>query len=453
MNYEASSAVRFVIGLAVSISVCSFVYNAPVHAETTSQQVPSKQIAVTVVDIAGNLAYVTPGSKAGIRSGQDINIDNTTYKVSAVANENATVLLEKHSLQIGAQGIAVVPSLVTKPQPLEKPEPLTHYESSWLAAQLPASSQTPKHVAIALARPGGSTEIITTVRGSTILPFQTGADSVSRFAVRGQLRSQPLTDIPFGIDADIEVSKWFGAGLTSDLGSGSRPIASVQELRLRYGNADRPIVGIGRLRYAASSVGLLDGIRVETPSYDGFSFFGFGGLVPNTLDGVPDADIARFGVGASYTNLQHDWRPTAEVTVYGSRFSGAIDERRANFDLRMYPGPLSLATFGEVSMFSSGNEWGASKVELTSFGVESRYSRKQFSTAVSLHSQQPERSRWLASLLPQGWLCTPQVQDATTTEPCDTSSNYAILLWQRHPIAGIDLLSAEGLPPLCLEAR
>jgi hypothetical protein len=228
------------------------------------------------------------------------------------------------------------------------------------------------------------------------------------------------------------VSLWLGDDLEVDrstgtraLGRDSRPLVRVRELAANYGDGATPLMaGLGRLRYAASTVGLLDGVRLASPSLGNLRVAAFGGVVPDTLDGQPAFDHRRFGVEALYHAPRSDWQPFVSVVAHGSQFDGALDERRLSSYASAFRGPLAMTAYAELSLFDQDNPWGAEQVELTSAGVDASFrtgGTRNTRYGLRLDMRTPERSYWLASLLPPGWLCTavPQPPGALLGEPCN----------------------------------
>ncbi len=407
---------RLVYTLAMVVAV-SVIGTAPAQAK-------DKKIRIKVVDVAGGVVYLKPGAKEGIRVGQKVALGKRSYRITGVNGTSASFALGKRVPKIGTTGSARVPITVESKRTPPKPLALASYKGQWQEASKPAHKQSPERIPIASLRVGGPTELSLSSQSSVILPLSEPEEGVARVSVRGRLRVEPFQENSFGVDVDAEIGRWFGRGLGTGLGSGSRPVAEIQEFRLRYGERDAPMLGIGRLRYAANSVGMLDGVRLEAEVAKGLSVFGFGGVVPRATDGRPSADLSRFGAGLLYANDKLSIRPEAELAVYASSFDGELDEQRATMNLRAYPGPLSIAGYGEVSIFDNDNEWGAARTELTSAGLDTRVSHGQWSASLGLSAQQPERSRWLASLLPASWLCTAEVQAGAAAEACNGHRDY-----------------------------
>lgn len=386
-------------------------------------QKSEKTLRVTVVDIAGGVIYVEPGANEGLRAGQTIKFGKRGYKVASVNSSSATLEVAGKGIpKLGAKGKARVEGTALAANTQVKPTKLAEYQNLWKPAPLPADSQTPQKIVIAMSRMNSSTEITVIGRGGITHVLSSDEDTVGHVSARTILSSQPFNDLALGIDADLEVGQWFGR--SGDQGRLSRPAVQLQELRLRYGDIESPALALGRMRNASRQLGQLDGARVRSEIAGGFSVFAFGGVVPDYLDGNPSGDLARFGGGVQYADDESSLRPNAELTLYGSRFDGGMDEKRATLDMRILPGAMSLSMSSEVSLFDKSNPWGSSSVEMTFASVDSRYHKGRFSTGISLSAQQPERSRWLASLLPKSWLCTTVADPSVSEEECDGDRNY-----------------------------
>jgi hypothetical protein len=197
----------------------------------------------------------------------------------------------------------------------------------------------------------------------------------------------------------------------------------VRELLFGY-NPGTFYAAAGRMRYAASTLGALDGARVRIPVGEGFSVGAFGGLLPNPLSAEPSVDAQRFGVEGTYSRPDLQLRPEAALVVHGSTFQGGLDERRLSGVFGIYPGLSRIGGHVEVSSFDANNPWKAGPIELTAAGVDAsvRAGILQFGGRFDL--RQPERSRWLASFLPTSWFCRTVPSPAgviSNNEPCDGS--------------------------------
>lgn len=402
----------------------------------------SRMLTVRVVEVAGGRAFIEPGEEAGLRAGQEVRFRKRRFRIAGVTRTGAVIDADakpgRAGLREGERGQARV-RVRQAAQGLEPPPPLTVFRNQWGEATRPASKQNPKAVPLG-AGMGASGRYRLVMQGgvASILPLgedparpgRSQANSMTRLSLGASLRAQPWQETPFGFDADVALSTWLGNGLGTGLGADSRPLVRVRELRLRYGDALEPMAGLGRLRYAASTVGLLDGVRVQTPAYGNWRVAGFGGFVPDVLSGRPAFDAARFGVETTYHDAASAWRTLVNVVAQGSLFDGALDERRLSSYLRMFRGPLAVMAHGELSMFDEDNPWGARRVQLTAAGVNAAVRVGPVRANARFDVRTPERSYWLASLLPQSWLCTarplppPNPADPNpTVEPCNGNSD------------------------------
>ena len=398
----------------------------------------SRVVTVRVVEVAGGRAYIEPGEEAGLRAGQNVRFRKRRFRIAGVTRANAVIELGDTRLRTGDRGRARV-VLREAAQGLEPPPPLSVYRNQWGEATRPASRQNPKAVPLGgpMGAPGryrlvvqGGVVSFLPLGDDPVRPQNPQANSLTRLSLGARLQAQPWRETPFGFDADVAVSKWLGNGLSRGLGADSRPLVRVRELRLRYGDAREPMAGLGRLRYAASTVGLLDGVRVQTPFYGKWRVAGFGGFVPDLLSGRPAFDAARFGVETTYHDAESAWRTLVNVVAQGSLFDGRLDERRLSSYVRMFRGPLAMMAHGELSMFDDDNPWGASPVQLSAAGVNASVRMGPMRASARFDVRTPERSYWLASLLPQSWLCTstplppPNPADPNpTVEPCNGNSD------------------------------
>jgi hypothetical protein len=397
----------------------------PARKEAPAAPAPTaaNEVAVQVVEVAGGRAYLTPGAGAGIRAGQTVRIGAQRLRIAAVTESYTVVELGKRGLREGMRGVAVKEEIEARGESERRaPVPLESFRGAWQAPRLPATAQNPAHVPLmGVAGGTGRYRVVLIGAAASVLPLEGERGSVNRVSLGAALHAEPWQGLPLGVDADLSVSRWLGAGIDDNLGlgAGSRPTLRVRELRLRYGEEYAPLAGIGRLRAATATVGVLDGVRVRTPRFSGFSLAAFGGYVPDATTAEPATDNARFGVELGYSDPDSAWRPWIEVVAHGSRFAGALDERRLSSHASVHHQILSLSSYAELSMFERDNPWGADRVELTAAGIDASVHLDDIRVSARIDKRQPERSRWLASLLPQSWLCTAAPQpDPDAVEPC-----------------------------------
>jgi hypothetical protein len=402
---------------------------AALASGTVARAESTKRVKVRVVEVAGGVAYITPGSTAGLRVGTRVRFAQKTFRILAVTSKNAAVELRKKArLRIGARGHAFVKraAAVGSVKKLAKPVALSSFDKQWPEAIRPAQTQETKTVVLGEITGASSYQLVVTASGSSLIPLQDDGDPVTRLTLGARLRAEPWSTTPLGVDLDLATSLWLGRGLDEDIGADSRPLLRVRELRLRYGSYANPMIGVGRLRYAASTVGQLDGARVSSPKLMGFTVSGFGGVVPHALSGAPDSGNTRFGAELTYENPSSSWRPWINLVAHGSRFDGAMDEKRLSSYFLLSPGPATLMGHAELSLFDSDNPWGADSVELSQAGVDAHLGTGPAHIGLRLDMRQTERSRWLESLLPPDWICTrvPEIPaDPPALEPCTGADN------------------------------
>ncbi len=219
----------------------------------------------------------------------------------------------------------------------------------------------------------------------------------------------------------------------------------MRELLASYGHAAGWYAGLGRMPYAASTLGTLDGLRLQAALGGGVTLAAFGGFLPNPLGGEMDFTGQRFGIEARIERPDLKLRPEGALVVYGSTFQGKPDERRVDATFGIYPGHSRVGGHVEVSNFDSGNPWGVNPIELTSAGVDEALRLGPFEVSARLDFVEPERSRWLASFLPSSWFCltvpTPGVPVAQ--EPCDGRSDM-------RAMGTLDLGYTKGMVALTL---
>ncbi len=378
-------------------------------------------VRVRVVDVAGGRAYVQPGADRGLRAGTRVRFGQRRFRVAAVNRTSAVIELGDRHLRVGNVGRARVRRRRTTNQADGLPDvtPLAAFRGQWPQPRRPALDQHPDPVPL-----GGNVNADDPLRLSalvgTLLRVPLGSEGrlLGRGFARVRLHAEPLHERPLSVDVDAQAQLWLGSDIASRPGDGSRPYLLVRRLELAYGRDAS--IALGRLRRASAFVGNLDGARVRTPTFGGgFSFGAFGGIVPNPTDGAPNLDVARFGAEAHFERPDNPLRPIATLVAHGSTYKG-IDERRLAAELYIHPDWGSAGAFAELSMFRPNNRWNAPRVDLTTLGMDFGFRTGPFSAHLHGSLRKPERSRFIDSLLPPEWTCTPTPQSgAPTDEPCD----------------------------------
>lgn len=381
-------------------------------------------VRVRVVEVAGGQAFVRPGEARGLRVGQRVRFGrgrNRSYRIVSVSRESAALDLEGRQVRTGARGTVRVRQQSADAETgegLSDVRPLESFRGQWPEARLPASTQDPDPVPLGQGVQTDQRLRIAAALGVLLrTPLGEEGDPLARVVARVNLHAEPLRERPMSIDVDAQAQLWLGEDVDQRAGDATRPYVLVRRLELAYGRDAS--VALGRLRRASAFVGTLDGARVRTPSFSGFSVGAFGGLVPNPTNGAPNFDVSRFGLEAKLERPDHPLRPRAALVAHGSTFDG-IDERRLALETYLYPDWGSAGGFAELSMFGSNNRWDAPRVDLTAGGLDFGFHTGPFSAHIHGGIRKPERSRFLDSLLPPEWSCTVEPQEGSPNdEPCD----------------------------------
>jgi hypothetical protein len=378
------------------------------------------------VEVAGSRVYIRPGATAGVHRNATASIRGKEYAVVESTDSYAVIAAGDDPPREQDKGWAtVVAEQDEKPAELPKPRPLDSWEHAWSSQEPPADSQRPRFVPLGAGDRDRRYDVRLSVAAGALIPLpgQVG----SSFAM-GQLNARVHVerfDAPAALDLDASLQGWAAADLAARVGGPTRPLVYVREL-LATITLGRWYAGAGRMKYAASTLGALDGIRVRRELGDGFQVGAFGGLLPNPLSGAPALDAQRFGVEGRYGRPDMAWRPEAALVAHGSTFGGRLDERRISGMFGLYPGPSRFGGYFEVSSFDANNPWKAPTVALTAAGLDQSIRFGRFELGARLDVRQPERSRWLASYLPSSWFCTTipaPASNPTQPEPCDGSSS------------------------------
>lgn len=400
--------------------------SAPAQTPTTAptQTLGPKAVAVTVVETAGTRAYVQPGATAGVRRNSTVSIRGKDYTVVDSSDSYAVVEMNGDVLHEQEKGRAtVVAEEEQKAVELPAPHPLSTWQQAWTAVEAPAAAQQPRFVPLGGEERNRRFDVRFTIAGGGIIPLggQVGS-GLSMAELNTRLHAEPFA-APVSLDLDASLQGWAAADLSNRVGGPTRPLIYVRELLAGYtlGNF---YAGIGRMRYAASTLGTLDGARVQQGLGEGFSIGAFGGLLPNALSGAPSLDAQRFGIEGRYSRPDLALRPEGALVVHGSTFGGTLDERRVSGVFGLYPGPSRFGGYFEVSSFDANNPWKQPTVALTAAGLDNSVRFGPFELGARVDVRQPEMSRWLASYLPASWFCTTVPapgSNPTAAEPCNGS--------------------------------
>lgn len=388
---------------------------------------PLRSVKVSVVDVGGGRAYVSPGEDGGLEEGTEVLIEQRRLKVAAVSSTYAAVDVEGPLPALGAEGVALVREQADREAAAphrDTPTPLERFEGQWSAPTLPSSAQEPVPVPLGRVRPRRVLLGLSLGTGANI--GLQGRPTTVDGNLRVRLRAAPIEGVPFRIEADVEGQFWWAPDLAQRSGGDSRPWVDVRALQLSYGETYGFYAALGRLRYAAATLGMLDGARIQSPSLRGFTIGAFGGLVPHPFTGITEWQVGRFGVDVTYQNLSSALRPMASLVAHGSVFEGALDERRIGLDVGLYPAESRVGGHLELSFNDVDNPWNAPVAEVAAAGVDGSYRRSWFEVGGRFDVRRPERSRWLDSILPPSWLCTALATNEGPPEPCagDDDTRY-----------------------------
>jgi len=366
------------------------------------------RVTVKVVDVAGDTIFVEPGRAAGLAPGVAVRIGERDLVVVDTTDKAAALRADATPVAVGDAGTAEVTPGAATPK-LPAPRPLDAFRDQWPAAALPATTQQVTAVPlVAAARPG-----------ATQLAFYANAYStLDKGGVAGQLEGRAVTsfaildDRPLGADLDAS-ARLFSDGYNKQ----ERTPFFVRAAQLRYGSAADPSLVLGRLRYAATSVGMLDGGRAAT-HVGNFELAAFGGLVPDPVSGKPDTSASRFGAEMIYERASSAWQPRVAIVAHGSTWEGQLDEERLSVDASANHGATWLDGWAELQAFSSDNQWGASAVELTGAGASAEWRSQGAHLGADVTFLRPERSLRLAATLPDSWLCARVPKPGDVLEAC-----------------------------------
>jgi hypothetical protein len=375
-------------------------------------------VEVRVVEIAGKRAYLSAGSTKGLHAGTRIDFGKFEARVEQTSHSYAVVPARK--LRVGFRGVADVRRVAgdEKSEKLPPPRPLSAFENVWPEAQLPATKQTPKPVPLGRFRGGaGRTDATISALGAAFVPLGDDIDSVGRGELRARLMA-PLSDgLPLRVQADASLQGWFGRYTTGVAAGDSRPFWRVRELALVLGRPDGYGAQLGRLRYAAANLGPLDGARVEAARWGVLKVAGFGGLLPDPIDGQIALGAGRFGVELDFAGEELASRPELTVVLQGSVFDGKVDERRVFAQGQLWPGQHRIGAYGELSAFDARNPWNRPAAEVTAAGADAELRFDALHVGARFDMRKPERSYWLEKSFPSTWLCsTSSALDPTV--PC-----------------------------------
>ena len=371
----------------------------------TPPKAGATSVDVVVVEVAGRVAYLKPGAAGGVRRGAKVTIDRKEFSVVQSTSSFAIVFTDDEPLREQQKGQATIVSEENeKAKELPPPRPLATWQNGWAEEVAPASTQKPKYVPLGDVERDRRYDVRLSTAAGGVFPLGQRGAGIGYAQINARIHAEPFAATPIAFDFDGTVQRYAATPLSARDGSSARPTLWLREALASYSRAGY-FAGIGRMKYAASTLGTLDGLRVRAPLGSGFSIGAFGGVLPDPLSGAPAGDAQRFGVEATYSRPELAMRPEGALVAHGSTFGGALDERRLSGVFGIYPGPARIGGTFEVSNFAGNNPWKASAIELTSAGVDASTRIGPFQFGVRADLRQPVRSRWLASYLPTTWFC------------------------------------------------
>lgn len=455
------------VGLSLSLGTLFSVANASAapqkrrRTQRMHEVQPSQakgRIVVTVVDISANLVFIEPGESDGLTQGAWVNFGGNRYKIEQTTSESAVIKAAPGLLRMGDEGI--VQSVVSENDDAQKPLRAETSSSDFVSSSVPASEQTPTFVPLSggsdIATSRSAQQLMISAGVTVTAPTALGIGPIVRSEVRGRGHFEPLSGSPLHVDIDAAVQKWSGRDIAT--ASDSRPLLRVYQAEIGYGSPDMLGASLGRLRYAASTLGALDGVRVQTGGVamgqtSKLHLSAFGGMVPDPASNAVSSKATRFGAEAMFQDLDQDWTPTATLVAHGSLYQGQIDERRINGSFYLYPERGRLGGFFEVDFFDQNNPWQAPTTDLAAGGIDASWLFGNLSLGLRADMRKPERSRWLASYFPQGYFCIAQAPTVSSGEGTNVINacgdynvaRYALTLDARLTLDDLMLSSATSV--------
>jgi len=388
-------------------------------AAPASAVAPRERLRLTVVEVAGGRAYLSPGPGRGVKLDDHVAVGRQKYRVVAASAKHVVVDLggRPRALSRGQHA-----SVWTSPHPVDtfatRPAPpsLHAFEGKWLAAERPAATQTPRFVPLGVMKDERRSRAAFMLDHSRIQPLSGDAQAISRTRLRAVLHAELARR--FALDADASVELWQADDLASRRGEASRPLLQVRQLELSY-RGEALEAALGRLRYASATLGMLDGGRASAALGSGWAVAAFGGALPDPLDTGFETQAARFG-GELLWHGDVGGAPTrASLTAQGSRFQERLDERRLSLRAESFPAFGQLGARAELSLFDRDNPWNAQPAELTALGGDATFRVDSLRFGLSVEARRPERSYLLASVLPAGYFCVAETTAGNVArEPC-----------------------------------
>jgi hypothetical protein len=394
-----------------------------------SRVAAADRITVKVIEVAGDTAYLAPGRAAGLVpgvhvkiGGRDLVVIESTDKTASVtvdgtappfggAAGRAPVPAGDHvSLSVGQTGTADVTSArADRMERMPAPKPLEEFKEQWPAAQRPAERQQVTPVPLGEQTTTGTNHL---AMFANMFGNADKAGTGGQIELRGVGSANAIEGTNIGADLDGSL-RLYDVGYNAE----ERTPVLVRAAQLRYGDANDPSFVVGRLRYAAASLGMLDGARVNFHT-GAFEIGTFGGLLPSPLSGHPSTAALLVGAETIWDDTSSSWQPRVAVTAHGSTWNGQLDERVVQLTAQAHHGSTLLDAWADVQNFDSTNPWHAPIVDLTGAGATAEWRDHGDHLGIDFTFMRPERSLRLMAALPPDWLCARAPQPGNVAETC-----------------------------------
>lgn len=364
---------------------------------------------VQVIDVSGDVAYLEPGSRAGLRVMQSVSFGKDRFLIIAANDDHVAIALEGRALPVGSHGAIAVPrDAAPAESQLRALHSAAAYRGQWPKPALPARAQAPKAVMLGTFGPVAAkparTDVELSARTTALVPLSEGDSVAGQSELRGRLRAQPFEATPLALLADASwLAPWARA-----YAAAPHPYARVRQLELRYGKDRSALLRAGRMPSPAPMLGALDGARARTAYFGPLAAGAFGGLQPDPIDGRLDGSSTRFGADLSLDAPDAKTRPYASLVVHGTTFEDQIDERKLDLLLGVRPGDVQLHAGGELSLYDDDRALARDPLEVSLAHLDATYHGERVIAGVRGTTYIPERSKRLRALLDVSRTCTTE---------------------------------------------
>ena len=140
-----------------ALAIAAVCIAAPAAADT---------ITVKVTEVAGGVAYVTPGRAAGLVPGTKVRMRGTALVVTESTEKTAALRVDGGGIAVGDTGSATVDvAVATAARTLPKPRAQTEFTGQWPDAVRPAETQQPDAVPLGAGRAPGRAHVTMIAHG------------------------------------------------------------------------------------------------------------------------------------------------------------------------------------------------------------------------------------------------------------------------------------------------